>query len=846
MLAQARASVDFDSDLPTASLSEPSRPFTPAAMDARLSLVESFNSSSRKYGSRERLDPMALRANRSQNDRKAKPDEISPPILSEEFLSVSKSINDGMDSLTGAFASCTAEMARMLISSLNEAVEAMAKCIKKNPETVFGDPDQCMHRLLLWLTATFNETTHDVVRHVICRYIFRIHLSIYAATNSRAVADTLVLISKDLCGFFKTEAVSDPSFQDLFKLDTELITDFLRIVWGTSDDMSSRAGFTTAGVERDRGDPDSLSTAGGKRRGSCGASVTLVSAETMELLLRAAEFAAGSIKEISNTKENRRRMVHLETMSVSILGLQRLISLRDFLESRSSRAPHVFGLAIKASKAAEGTDDDTVNTIIRNQIFCIEKISIQILSGLRNFALDESGREHLLALGVFPLLCRVIKTATSLSSAPCGASHDASMNDKASELLLSCVRVTAKLSLFEDFREQIYAVKPPVHLASLVGILTSEGTLMNRVMNGDQDVNWPSWHTWPLLSRTAFTLGNFTTTNDSNRHYIAIRCACIDHLVGLLQCCTASLVQLGADAARETTEIGDEGKEDNSEADDKQAEQELADATLKMLRLLANLSINNAPGNDLGSRHAVLDLLLNLLKLSSSSGEHEELLLNAVATSTNIGFYACKLSADQKSDAKMDALLMTISLQLSEYLFHDNNEIIAESLRALGNFTRLPHIVHRFCRLRIDEAIIMLLSHKVSDVRLAAAGVLVNVTGHSDFFDESLVESFAEDSTAASSTSKLNALSLTTLLRKASVKDVAFLTLVLQIYYNCIIHVPQLKKSSAVEASVNTVMELQDIICGDLNRVSVAAKIPSQISSFQTVSNLVLRGITDL
>ena len=103
-------------------------------MDARLSLVESFNSSSRKYGSRERLDPMALRANRSQNDRKAKPDEISAPILSEEFLSVSKSINEGMDSVTGALASCTAEMARMLISSLNEAVEGMAKCIKKNPE----------------------------------------------------------------------------------------------------------------------------------------------------------------------------------------------------------------------------------------------------------------------------------------------------------------------------------------------------------------------------------------------------------------------------------------------------------------------------------------------------------------------------------------------------------------------------------------------------------------------------------------------------------------------------------------------------------------------------------------
>jgi hypothetical protein len=29
---------------------------------------------------------------------------------------------------------------------------------------------------------------------------------------------------------------------------------------------------------------------------------------------------------------------------------------------------------------------------------------------------------------------------------------------------------------------------------------------------------WPIWYTWPLLSRVAFTLGNLTTTNDSNRY----------------------------------------------------------------------------------------------------------------------------------------------------------------------------------------------------------------------------------------------------------------------------------------------------------------------------------------
>ncbi len=103
-------------------------------MDARLSLAESFNSSSRKYGSRERLDPMALRAERNQSDRGAKPEEAPSVTISDEFFSISKGINEGVDSLTGAFADCSADMARVLISSLSEPVEAMAKYIKKNPE----------------------------------------------------------------------------------------------------------------------------------------------------------------------------------------------------------------------------------------------------------------------------------------------------------------------------------------------------------------------------------------------------------------------------------------------------------------------------------------------------------------------------------------------------------------------------------------------------------------------------------------------------------------------------------------------------------------------------------------
>lgn len=102
--------------------------------------------------------------------------------------------------------------------------------------------------------------------------------------------------------------------------------------------------------------------------------------------------------------------------------------------------------------------------------------------------------------------------------------------------------------------------------------------------------------------------------------------------------CTVSLLELSSGEKLE-----DQSSKDSDDGDDnKYAERELSDATLKMLRLLANLCINEVPGTAMSNRHSVLELLQNLLEVSSSSPDYEELLLNAVATCTNIGFFACR------------------------------------------------------------------------------------------------------------------------------------------------------------------------------------------------------------
>jgi hypothetical protein len=95
-----------------------------------------------------------------------------------------------------------------------------------------------------------------------------------------------------------------------------------------------------------------------------------------------------------------------------------------------------------------------------------------------------------------------------------------------------------------------------------------------------------------------------------------------------------------------------EGQEENV------AEYELCDATVKLLRLFANLSINEAIGYSLAKRKdsakvyfqisqlccliLTLQMLLELLSVSEIGDDHEELQLNVVAACTNLTFYSCR------------------------------------------------------------------------------------------------------------------------------------------------------------------------------------------------------------
>lgn len=177
---------------------------------------------------------------------------------------------------------------------------------------------------------------------------------------------------------------------------------------------------------------------------------------------------------------------------------------------------------------------DKANELCLKIINKLSEIVVQLVVIIRNYSTDSDGKSQLINTKIVGLLCSLLKP---FKSCP--------------ELVLNCVRVTAKLSLQDNFRAQINS--KTAQIKCLIDVLIQEGTVCLDVMNGTSEVmsintynyqngntsstynienhhnnsdnntnvtdstSWPYWYTWPLISRIAFTLGNLTTSNSLNR-----------------------------------------------------------------------------------------------------------------------------------------------------------------------------------------------------------------------------------------------------------------------------------------------------------------------------------------
>lgn len=164
-----------------------------------------------------------------------------------------------------------------------------------------------------------------------------------------------------------------------------------------------------------------------------------------------------------------------------------------------------------------------------------------------------------------------------------------------------------------------------------------------------------------------------------------------------------------------------------------------------------------------------------LLELLSSAKDLEELLLNVVATCTNLTFYACNIPATEvpnsREEEKIDAVLKSLAIHLSQCLFHENEELILESVRALGNLTRKKTVLRALRFNRIDEALVLLLNHPTLAIVTAVTGVIVNLSA----------DTASRVSLMQMAVSICNP--LTAVLKRASLRDLSLSLLVCQVTF---------------------------------------------------------------
>lgn len=163
-----------------------------------------------------------------------------------------------------------------------------------------------------------------------------------------------------------------------------------------------------------------------------------------------------------------------------------------------------------------------------------------------------------------------------------------------------------------------------------------------------------------------------------------------------------------------------------------------------------------------------------------------------------------RASKDGRAQDKIERSLVSLALHLSHCLFHDNEEVVLETSRALGetsislashplphpltsippccviaylrllmgcvsgNLTRSPGVLKALRTSRTDEALVLLLNHANRDVAAAVTGALVNLSAD-------------PGGRTALIRSANPAPALVTLLRKASLKDLPMAELVCQV-----------------------------------------------------------------
>ncbi|OXB70374.1 UNVERIFIED_CONTAM: hypothetical protein H355_001248, partial [Colinus virginianus] len=217
-----------------------------------------------------------------------------------------------------------------------------------------------------------------------------------------------------------------------------------------------------------------------------------------------------------------------------------------------------------------------------------------------------------------------------------------------------------------------------------------------------------------LVLRINFILGNLTAKNNQAREQFFKEKGSVNTLISLFH----TYHELDLNEEKRCHERRREEKSNPKHPS------EAEDVLIKLIRVLANLSIHPSVGAALAAAHRVIELLLTVLEYKSIE-VCEELVINAATTINNLSFYKVKSSAVQDKKLRIAETLLKL-------LMSNNMDGIVEAVRVFGNLSQYHEICDFIIQKKIHKFVIALLDAKNQDVCFSACGVLLNLTVDKD------------------------------------------------------------------------------------------------------------------
>ncbi|XP_069830910.1 armadillo repeat-containing protein 2 [Dendropsophus ebraccatus] len=312
-----------------------------------------------------------------------------------------------------------------------------------------------------------------------------------------------------------------------------------------------------------------------------------------------------------------------------------------------------------------------LNTIPENTSLNMSHLLVQLTATLRNLADLSQSRPKFLATNALMELCVLLEHY---------------IQDK--DICINISRILSKLSLYHDCC---------LALADCSNCYATFLSVLNRHPN-KQD----------LLVRIVFTLGNLTAKSDTARKQFYELEGSIKTLLRLLH--TYCDLDKKAQSALSSAKEKPKGQNQPTEVED---------ILIKIVCLLANLSVHPKVGEELAADQNCVLLLMQILGYKSID-ECEELVINTLAAFSNLSYY-------QNDSSVITSRRIEISNLLLPLMLSTNMEGMLEATRVYGNLSQYQDVQDFILKQNVYKFIVTLLDSGQQDVCFSACGVLINL-----------------------------------------------------------------------------------------------------------------------